>query len=90
MIALPRSRVLRQCLLGIGLLGVSSLAMAQNARVSTAPGSETPERSSAEAEDEARADASPAPRRARGNRGAEEASGQRVPRWHSYLPGMIR
>lgn len=93
MSSLPRSRTLRLplCLL---LLAVGPLAMAQNARVAANPGADGAERSSTEAsaEDEARSEGN-TQRRARasttGSRG-DEAASPRVPRWHSYLPGMFR
>ncbi|MDO5506622.1 MAG: hypothetical protein Q4F49_10115 [Pseudoxanthomonas suwonensis] len=91
MTVLPRSSTLRLplCLL---LLSIGPLAMAQEGRATTTPGNETPERSTSEAEDESRADNGTPQRRVRasGNRSPEEANGQRVPRWHSYLPGMFR
>lgn len=89
--SLPRAAILRLplCLL---LLSMGPLAMAQTARVaSPGPGNEAPERSSTEADDEARDEAGNPARRGRSNRSPqEEANAPRVPRWHSYLPGMFR
>lgn len=94
MTLLPRSNIIRllSCLI---LLAAAPMAMAQTTRTATAPAGEGPDRGSeAVVEDEVRGDNGPAQRRARasatGNRGTEEGAAQRVPRWHSYLPGMFR
>ena len=93
---LPRSRTAR-LLLGLLLLSAAPMVLAQNARVAANPGADAPERANEAttlSEDEARNETGPAQRRARasttGARTGEEGSTTRVPRWHSYLPGMFR
>lgn len=90
MMTTARTRTPAAMLLGVLLLLAAPLAMAQNVR--TANGNaDASERAPSEtsAEDEAR-DSGAAQRRARNGGRADEANTNRVPRWHSMLPGMFR